>query len=140
MAEPRCSALRPLLSAALDGELPAAEAATVRRHLARCGACAHEHRGLATVRSLLRNLPERALPEVVPAAAAARAGSRRRRLAAAGATVAVVTGLLGGAAFALGGQPAPPTRTVHVPMDAFVADHLVHGVNGPSTAADAATP
>lgn len=140
MAEPRCSAIQPLLSAVLDGELPPPEATTVRRHLDRCEACAEEHRTLGLVRSLVRSLPERSLPAELPSAAATRAGVQRRRLAAAGTTIAVVAGLLGGTAFALGGQPPPETQTVHVPIDAFVADHLVHAVNGTGTAADTAAP
>jgi anti-sigma factor RsiW len=140
MAEPRCPAIRPLLSAALDGELPVAEADTVRRHLATCDGCATEHRALGTVRTLLRSLPERTVPCAVSPAAAARAGSQRRRLAVASAAVAVVAGLLGGTAFTLGGQPPPETRTVHVPMETFVADHLVHAVSGPDPASGQAAP
>ena len=140
MAEPHCPAIRPLLSAALDGELPAAEAATVRRHLASCEGCAAEHRALGTVRTLLRSLPERTVPRAVPAAAATRAGSQRRKLAVATAAVAVAAGLLGGTAFTLGGQPPPETRTVHVPMETFVADHLVHSVSGPGPASGQAAP
>jgi hypothetical protein len=131
MGEPRCSAIRPLLSAAIDCELPRAETEAVARHLAACAGCRAERHGLATVRSLLRSLPERSLPEDLTGRAAGRASAQRRRLAMAGTTIAVTVGLLAGAAFSLGGQPPPDTRTVRVPLETFVADHLVHSVNGP---------
>lgn len=130
MAE--CARVEPLLSARLDGELGRTERAMVERHIQRCAGCAADASELAHVRALVRNLPVRRLPDGValvdrgtPAAAAA----PPRRAARAVSTLAVVGGLLTGAAYALGGQPAPAERIVNVPMDVYVADHFVHTVN-----------
>jgi anti-sigma factor RsiW len=130
MAEPRCRAIRALLSAWIDGELPTAEASEVADHVATCAGGRAEHAGLATMRSLLRSLPERVAPADLANRAATRERAQRRRFAAAGMTAAVVAGLLGGAAFSLGGPSGPDARLVRVPVETFVADHLTHSVNG----------
>jgi anti-sigma factor RsiW len=138
MAE-RCDRVEPLLSAHVDGELDAVTERNVASHLATCPACAAEAEATAAVRSLLRSMPVRRLPEGVRAvappvgAAVGLMGTGERegatRLARAGAALAVAGGLLAGAAFSLGGQAPVDTRTVAVPLDVYVADHLVQTVN-----------
>lgn len=136
----RCADVEPLCSAWVDGALNQADRERVERHLRGCEACRDEVDGLRQVRELLRNLPVRRLPADVPvlavpsaepshtAARPAPAWSGGQRVAAG---VAVAVGLLSGAAFALGGQPPPDERVVKVPVDLYVADHLVHTVGGP---------
>lgn len=136
----RCEDTEPLWSAWVDGALDKSEHRRVGAHLRRCPACVDEVEALRQVRGLLRNLPVRRLPsdvdvrpqervhDVHTTATATHAWSGGQR-AAAGLAVAV--GLVGGAAFALGGQPLPDQRVVNVPVDLFVADHLVHTVGGP---------
>lgn len=67
-------ALRERLSAYLDGELAAADAAALERHLAECAECRDEVTGLREVRALLRALPQPALPRsfALPETAATR--------------------------------------------------------------------
>lgn len=130
MGEATCRAIRPLLSARLDGELPPREAAQVDAHLRGCGDCRREQQGLGAVRSLVRSMPVRRLPAHVPAAALSESRSRDRRLVTVATALAMVVGLLGGAAFALGSQPPTEGRTVQVPLELFVTDHLVHTTGG----------
>jgi anti-sigma factor RsiW len=125
MAE-RCDGVEPLLSAHLDGEVRSAERAALETHLAGCPSCAAELDQLRVVRSLVRSLPVRRLPEGVGPLPAAAAAPEHRGLLRAGVAFAAALGLLGGAAFSLGGQPAPDTRLVTVPVDVYVADHFVH--------------
>lgn len=129
MAETTCRAVEPLLSAWLDGELPPAEAETVGQHVRECATCAHDRSRLAAARSLVRSIPVRVMPPAV-GLQAARAVRPRQLVATATMLLAVIAGLLGGAAYTLGAQPEPGARTVNVPMDALVADHLVHAVRG----------
>ncbi len=146
VAEP-CRQIEPLLSAHVDDELLADERHVVAHHLAGCADCAHRVEQLTVVRSLVRSLPVRRLPEGVglpepllgaqrgqPSQAEAEAGAGLRSgpmtaLTRAGAALAVTGGLLTGAAFSLGAQPPADTPTVAVPMDVYVADHFVHTVN-----------
>lgn len=132
-----CPEVEPLHSAWLDAELDAAEHARVEAHLLSCAGCRHAVERLQATRAALRNLPPRRLPEQVSegagaarveAESAAVRATARSRLAT--ATV-VALGLLGGAAYALGGQSPAGDRVVQVPMEVFVADHLVHTVGGP---------
>lgn len=140
-----CSDHEPRLSAYLDGELADGEAVEVTQHLRTCPVCDGALERLAAVRSLMRSLPVRRLPPAavrgladatrasrgvrgVGETAPARPSTRTARFAAAGA---IGIGLLAGTAFALGGQPAAGTRTVAVPLDVFVADHMAHTVDGP---------
>jgi anti-sigma factor RsiW len=60
-----CEAIRLLLHARLDGELPAERVATVEAHLAACAACRAVASGLEAVRSGLRELPEHPLSAAV---------------------------------------------------------------------------
>lgn len=55
-------ALRERLSAYLDGELAPDDVAALERHLATCAECRDELAGLREVRTLLRALPQPALP------------------------------------------------------------------------------
>jgi anti-sigma factor RsiW len=151
-----CDAVEPLLSAHLDGELGAREHQVVLRHLDRCRDCAREAEQLRVVRSLVRSLPVRRLPDGLrptgggpddvrlDVGGAAQldgvrrgSGARRARAslrAGAGVLTAVALGLVGGAAFALGGQPPADAPVIAVPMDVLVADHLVHTVHAPASA------
>lgn len=52
-----CADAAERLSAALDGELSAEEALSVRRHVETCDACARRQRSLEQVRALLRSTP-----------------------------------------------------------------------------------
>lgn len=140
----RCEDVEPLCSAWLDETLDPADRATVDAHLRRCAACSDEVESLRRVRDLLGNLPVRRLPSDLTLLPAPRdPGSRQDGDAAATAWsggqravagVAVALGLVGGAAFALGSEPAPDERVVSVPVDRYVSDHLVHTVGDPTTA------
>ncbi|HEY8338519.1 MAG TPA: zf-HC2 domain-containing protein [Egibacteraceae bacterium] len=144
-----CDDLEPLGSAWLDGALDPPQAAAFAAHLQVCEDCRREIDDLARTRALLRSLPVRRMPrellEEVPldasdplvdsepaatglpaAAAAARPRGRTMRTAIAVA----VLGILGGAAFSLGDRP-PEARTVAVPMDLFVADHVAQSRRAP---------
>lgn len=138
----RCEDVEPLCSAWLDDTLDRADHATVDAHLRRCATCRDEVESLRRVRDLLGNLPVRRVPSnltLLPAPQGALdrpdpgaqepAWSGRQRAVAG---VAVALGLVGGAAFALGGQPGPGERVVSVPVDRYVSDHLVHTVGDPT--------
>lgn len=103
-----CEDMRLLVHASLDGELDAAHAAEVERHLAGCPACSHELAQLQTLRTTLRahatrhRLPADArgallasLPvEESPAAASVAAPSpNRRRQFLAAMAAALVAGI-----------------------------------------------
>lgn len=138
-----CADVEPLHSAWIDGALDAAERVRVAGHLQGCPACYAEIESLERTRMRMRSLPVRRLPADVEAAhASADAATLRPRTTSprgvahlarqrAATGLAVVLALIGGAAFALGGQPSPDDRMVPVPVDLFVADHLVHTVGGP---------
>jgi len=67
----RCTDTREKIKAFTDGELPAAEAAAVRRHLADCPACSQEAAELAKTWELLLALPDvPEVPDLIPAAMA----------------------------------------------------------------------
>lgn len=148
----QCARTEPLQSAWLDGALDPQQRDLVARHLRDCGGCRRDLHRLEAVRGLLRSLPVRRPPQTVlrppaefdrrvPGTGAARLPAPSvpgwRRLARRGAAgTAMVLGLVGGAAFALGGDAAAPhdpgqLRTARVSMDLYVADHLVRAVNGP---------
>lgn len=143
-----CARVFPLLSDHLDGELTGLQERQVRVHLATCAACAGEADRLREVRGLLRSMPCRRLPDQVRRAlrdgaagacppartraagtpgprAPSRAAAGRATLSRAVVLTAVALGLVSGAAFGLGGQPPPGARTVYVPLEEMVADHLV---------------
>lgn len=137
----RCDDLAQLWSAWVDGGLDHDESRRAQAHLRRCRACRDEVTSLRRVRDLLRNLPLRRLPaevRIVPPPPAAspppRGPSPRSGGQRAAAALAMALGLVGGAAFALGGQPATDQQLVRVPVDLYVADHLVHTVGGPVSA------
>lgn len=129
MADP-CAALEPLLSAHLDGELDAPLGRAVAEHLRACADCAAECDELRVVRSLVRSLPVRRLPEGsalrAPTADEGAAPRGTPVLARAAVVLGVAAGLLTGAALSLGGRP--PTQIVDLPRDVYVADHFVHTV------------
>lgn len=136
-----CSDVSPLHSAWLDGELDADERARVDAHVEGCERCQRELESLGQTRTLVRNLPSRRVPAGLrlppppepagwwPETAPLRTGRLSGQRVAAG--LAVLVGFLGGAVFALGGEPQPEERVVTVPVDLFVADHLVRTVGGP---------
>ena len=64
----RCAEYRELLSALVDDELPADEAADVREHLANCGDCTREHDALAVVSQRIKEgLVRHSAPDVLKA-------------------------------------------------------------------------
>jgi anti-sigma factor RsiW len=124
-----CTQVEPLLSALLDDELDGEEAVIAVDHLGRCPACRTELEQLAVLRSMVRSMPVRRLPEGVRFAPAPPPAPASRPLARAGADGQRGAGLVTGAAFALGGQPTGEGPIVAVPVEVYVADHLVHTVN-----------
>lgn len=158
MTTERCVDLEPLHSAWLDGMLDERDTGRLRTHLDGCPECRREVDSLARTRALVRGLPVRRLPDGLrtpgrprrarrpathggpgagagsgvpapPGGVGALTRPRLRQRVLAGVVVGL--GLVGGAAFALGGESAPGERVVPVPIDLFVADHLVHTVGGP---------
>jgi anti-sigma factor RsiW len=131
----QCERLEHLHSAWVDAELRTGERARLAAHLQRCPPCRASVQGLRVTRTMLASLPPRGLPgEVaVPAAAGparpAQAGLRRM-LARSAVTVLAAVTVLSAAAFAVG-SPEPQGRQVAVPVDVYVADHLVRAVGGP---------
>jgi anti-sigma factor RsiW len=132
----RCAELEPLHSAWVDGELNGVERARLAAHLQRCARCRSAITELRVTQSMLRSLPVRRLPADVrlPARPAGdlppRRGALRRAAARSTVGVVAVTITLGVAAFAAGGQDVPPPGAP-VPVDVYVADHLVRAVGGP---------
>lgn len=134
----RCVDMEIMGSAALDGALDDDEHARLDAHLARCADCRAELDSLARTRAAVRSAPVRRAPpglldQPVPPPAAP-APARATRGPAATVVAVVLVGLVGGAAFALGHDASETgTRTVDVPVDVYVADHLVRTVDGPVT-------
>lgn len=122
MAEHECMQ-GALLSALLDGEVDADERARLQRHVDECVSCADELASLGRMRSQLRNLPARDLPdgllEDARRVASERPGPRRRwsdRLAVAGVVAAAV--IAGGVVSGVDGRHS----TTPVSVDAFEQD------------------
>jgi predicted anti-sigma-YlaC factor YlaD len=92
-----CERARRFASLELDGELSRFERASLRRHLARCAACAERARSVAAVTRLLRSAP------LVPFSLDERMWSHRRRstLPAAAVAFAAVAAALAAAWFGL---------------------------------------
>jgi anti-sigma factor RsiW len=130
----RCSHLEPLQSAYVDGTLRRDEVAAFARHLASCARCRADVESLRRTKVLLASLPARKVPAgVLPVTSSRRPKPHTvRRLMGRAVTglVAAATALVM-AAFALGGQPAADTPTVAVPVEVYVAQHLVRSVGGP---------
>lgn len=134
----RCESLEPLHSAWVDGELRGRERVRVAEHLQQCPRCRAAIAELRVTRTMLRSLPVRNL--VVDIAADARreparlrrdyAGVARRVATRTLAALIFVVGSVGAAAFAVG-SVEPADRQVAVPVDVFVADHLVRAIGGP---------
>jgi anti-sigma factor RsiW len=131
----RCEAFEPWLSAWVDGELNRGERARVGAHLQRCPKCRAEIASLRVTQSLLRSLPQRGMPVTVAAAVAAQAqdGTQPRPLlrtlvrTSVGALVLAV--MVGAAGFVAGSEP-PQVARATVPVDIYVADHMVRAVGG----------
>ena len=130
----RCDDLEPLHSAWVDGELNGHERARLGAHLQRCARCRNAITELRVTQSMLRSLPARNLPvDVTPdseGSPAVRTGSWRRALARSTAAAVFLVAGLGAAAFAAG-SPTPQVGRASVPVDVYVADHLVRSVGGP---------
>ena len=129
-----CRSFEPLLSAWVDGELGRGDRASVGAHLQRCARCRAEVHELRVTQSMLRSLPTRRMPVAVLDGAAQ--GGRHRdlgvvRRVAARTSVAAATlvAVVAAAGFMAGSQPRDRT-TVAVPVDVYVADHLVRAVGG----------
>ena len=131
----RCEALEPLHSAWVDGELRGRERSRLGAHLQRCARCRSAISELRVTQSMLRSLPTRNLVIDVTSEAGTepsrgRSGNWRRAVARSMAAVVVVVTTLGAAAFAAG-SPTPQGQQASVPVDVYVADHLVRAVGGP---------
>ena len=132
----RCDALEPLHSAWVDGELRGRERSRLAAHLQRCGRCRAAISELRVTSTMLRSLPTRNLvvdvttPTSGPRPRSVSHGSWRRALARSTAAMALVVAGLGVAAFAAG-SPVPEGERASVPVDVYVADHLVRAVGGP---------
>lgn len=156
MTDYACARVDGRLSALLDDALGAREQAAVTAHVAGCASCRTELESLRVTRALLRGAPVRTLPPGLAVASALAAvpssgdgsggapddttwnpvgdpRSSRRTVTRAAAAALALTGLVGATAFAVGGdQPAPPrSQQVAVPLDVFVADHLVRTTGRP---------
>ena len=123
------------VSAWLDDELAPFEADTVATHIRFCAVCASELAELRRIRVQLRSLPPRQVPEghwegaATQAMANKEADSHRRRserLALTGLALAV--GVAGALAWPQSNQP---TRTVDVPVESFVVDHMARTSGAP---------
>ena len=130
----RCDAFEPWLSAWVDGELGRGERARVGAHLQRCPRCRSEVASLRVTQTLLRAMPTRTMPAGIReevAAGSRRSGRRSVVRTAARATVAAaaVTVMVGAAGFVAGSEPPKPARA-NVPVDIYVADHMVRAVGG----------
>ena len=129
----RCEELEPLLSAWVDGELRPGERARMAAHVQRCPRCRATLHELRVTQAMLRSLPTHRLPVAVLTPDGRRVGRERRVVARVAArSSAVMVGmamLLGVAAFAAGGEESQ--RSTPVPVDVYVADHLVRAVGGP---------
>ncbi|GEM_PF-6425443 len=123
---PDCRGVEVLLSAHLDGELPAPDQRVVDAHLAVCEACRAEQARLAELRSLLRSLPARRAPhgltwQLHRAAARDRSRQRARRgLTVAAVAVALTTGAFVGA----DDDPDPSDTSARASIDDLVSEHL----------------
>lgn len=129
----RCADLEPLLSSWVDGELRAGERARLGSHLQRCARCRAAIHELRVTQSMLRSLPTHRLAvDVLTPYGSSRGGRNglvRRVAARSMAGVVALTMLVGVAAFAAGGEDIP--QATPVPVDVYVADHLVRAVGGP---------
>jgi len=129
-----CAECRELLDAYIDGELPAADAAAVREHIASCAECAREHAALAaTSRRIGETLVKYQAPDVLkarirvalaqpdPLASTAPSGGTtsvtRRRLAFGGLGIAIASSIL---TFAVVRGVAPDRS----PTDEIVSSHI----------------
>jgi anti-sigma factor RsiW len=109
------------LSSLLDGELPADEAATARRHLEGCETCAGELAAIERTRQLLRGLETPRPPEsFVPGLL-----RRHRRLTLLVAAASMIAGVTAALVFAL----SPPRQSVTPPVDRF---ERIHATSTPS--------
>lgn len=133
----RCDQLEPLHSAWVDGELGAVDRARLASHLQRCGRCRAAVHGLRVTQSMLRSLPTHTLPIAVARDAEAPTSHRRRtaasvrRAATRSTTVALAIAVVLAAAGFVAGSTDEPEPSIAVPVDIYVADHLVRSVGGP---------
>lgn len=133
-----CESFEHLHSAWVDGELRTSERAKLAAHLQRCARCRAAIDELRVTSAMLRSLPVRNLVIDVDRGTTRRSrrpvitAAKARMLVARSAMAAVLmTATLGAAAFFAGAQQPGDDRQVAVPVDVFVADHLVRSVGGP---------
>jgi copper(I)-binding protein len=108
-----CGDVPELVSARIDGELSAAEAAGLDDHLAGCVPCSQLAAQLEAVSRRLRIRAAEAIPDLTAAIVAAAPRRRRRRrpaIAVAAAAAAVAVGLI--LAVTIAGGPAQPALAV----------------------------
>lgn len=136
MSKP-CESLEHLHSAWVDGELRAGERAKLGAHLQQCARCRATIDELRVTSAMLRSLPVRNLVIDIdrdPAPERRRplvtAAGARMLVARAAVAAVLVTATVGTAAFFAGAEQQGD-RQVAVPVDVFVADHLVRSVGGP---------
>lgn len=120
-----CAGVQELLSAWLDAELSHEDAAAVRFHVTGCQACEEEIQALRRTRSALRSLPPRSAPVDLLAA------RRRPRSRTAVAAMTLLVGALGASVVLLGSSTPADGPVVEVPVELFVADHLLHSASSP---------
>src|SRR5688572_23052961 len=131
-----CRSFEPLLSAWVDGELGRGDRASVGAHLQRCAMCRAEVHQLRVTQTMLRSLPTRRLPVAVLDAPAPDAGHQLdlgvvgRVAARASVAAAALVAVVAAAGFMAGSEPRDRT-VVAVPVEVYVADHLVRAVGGP---------
>jgi anti-sigma factor RsiW len=130
-----CAKFEELQSAWLDGQLAPDEQLRIAAHLDVCPQCSMDVEQLARTRLLLRSMPVRQVPAglfddlaVVPPSRGHQSGHVAGRVMT---VFAVVAGLVGGAAFGLGGQPERTPQLVQVPVDVYAVDHFVQTVGLP---------
>ncbi|MPZ73302.1 MAG: hypothetical protein GEU74_08745 [Nitriliruptorales bacterium] len=127
-----CDTFEPLLSAWVDGELGRGRRARVGAHLQRCARCRSDVHALRVTQTMLRSLPPRTLVAGIPADGATRRrvdGVAVRRFAVRSSAAAVTLAVVVATAGFMAGSQGESSR-VAIPVDVYVADHLVRAVGG----------
>lgn len=117
---------REILSALLDGELPASERRYVHDHLQDCSACREAAEELGQIQGMIGGLPRLVAPEAFVSGALEPLSGVRvvADRAVRGRTRWVLVGAVASAlAVTLSGLFAPP-RAAEPPVDTFVARHV----------------
>lgn len=125
----RCERVRPLLSAAVDGEVLPAVAS---EHLGKCDACQSFAADLSTLRRAVRIETLGAVPDVIPQVMARlpRPTRQRRLVPAAGFLAGAVLGALVGG-LVVGGLPGPlPTLAASLPESVVAVQAQMEAFSG----------